>query len=63
MVYDAKGYNNDDVSFRGESNGRATISKGEQLPDGTYFYVIKILEDNGEIKLDKAGYLYLNRKY
>jgi gliding motility-associated-like protein len=60
MVYDAKGYNNDDVSFRGESNGRATISKGEQLPDGTYFYVIKYSKDN--TFGDKAGYLYINRR-
>ena len=63
MVYDASGYNNNDVSFKGISNGRVTISRGEELPDGTYFYVIKVLDDIGVLKLDKAGYLYINRKY
>jgi gliding motility-associated-like protein len=62
MVYDAKGYNNDSVSFIGESDGRVTISRGEQLPEGTYFYVVKVLDNKGSIKLDKAGYLYFTRQ-
>jgi hypothetical protein len=61
MVYDANGYNNADVSFKGESSGRATISKDSQLPDGTYFYVIKYTNSEG-VENDKAGYLYINRR-
>ncbi|WP_226294368.1 gliding motility-associated C-terminal domain-containing protein [Aquimarina algicola] len=53
QVYNKKGYDN---SWAGISDGRATIAKGEELPAGTYYYVLKI---NGQ--KDRAGYLYINR--
>ncbi|SHJ65639.1 gliding motility-associated C-terminal domain-containing protein [Aquimarina spongiae] len=53
MVYNKKGYDN---SWAGISEGRATIAKGEELPVGTYYYVLKI-----EGQKDQAGYLYINR--
>ncbi len=34
LVYEAEGYNNNDVAFRGISEGRVTIKTGEQLPSG-----------------------------
>ncbi len=52
-VYNKKGYDN---SWAGISEGRATIVKGEELPVGTYYYVLKI-----EGQKDRAGYLYINR--
>ncbi len=52
-VYNKKGYNN---TWGGISEGRATIAKGEELPVGTYYYVLKI-----EGQKDRAGYLYINR--
>ncbi|KZS40849.1 hypothetical protein AWE51_24565 [Aquimarina aggregata] len=52
-VYNKKGYDN---SWAGISEGRATIAKGEELPVGTYYYVLKI-----EGLKDRAGYLYINR--
>jgi gliding motility-associated-like protein len=62
MVYDVSGYNNSDKSFRGISEGRVTISQDSNLPDGTYFYVVKCLDSNGQVEFDKAGYLYLTRQ-
>ncbi len=53
MVYNKKGYDN---SWGGISEGRATIAKGEELPVGTYYYVLKI-----EGQKDRAGHLYINR--
>ncbi len=52
-VYNKKGYDN---SWGGISEGRATIAKGEELPVGTYYYVLKI-----DGQKDRAGYLYINR--
>ncbi len=52
-VYRKKGYNN---TWGGISEGRTTIAKGEDLPVGTYYYVLKI-----EGQKDQAGYLYINR--
>ncbi|MCK8522151.1 gliding motility-associated C-terminal domain-containing protein [Aquimarina sp. D1M17] len=52
-VYNKKGYDN---SWGGLSEGRATIAKGEELPVGTYYYVLKV-----EGQKDRAGYLYINR--
>ncbi|GAA4270711.1 gliding motility-associated C-terminal domain-containing protein [Aquimarina gracilis] len=53
LVYNKKGYDN---SWGGISEGRATIAKGEELPVGTYYYVLKI-----DGQKDQAGYLYINR--
>ena len=56
-VYEVGGYNNNDVSFQGISQGRANVSVDEELPTGSYFYVIDL--GNGERV--KKGWLYLNR--
>jgi gliding motility-associated-like protein len=50
--------------FRGISEGRVTVRQNEELPTGTYYYVLTILENdipppNG--KSNYAGYLYVNR--
>jgi gliding motility-associated-like protein len=52
-VYNKKGYDN---SWAGISEGRTTLDKGEELPVGTYYYILKI--NNKE---DRSGYLYINR--
>ncbi|WP_408025065.1 DUF7507 domain-containing protein [Tenacibaculum sediminilitoris] len=54
-VYKVEGYNNNNVSFKGISEGRVNINK--KLPVGTYFYVIDLGNDTDLIK----GWLYLNR--
>ncbi|WP_147678517.1 Ig-like domain-containing protein, partial [Algibacter pacificus] len=52
-VYSAKGYLN---TWDGISNGRVTIKKGEKVPVGTYYYVLKL--GNGDKPL--SGWLYVN---
>ncbi|MDY8138781.1 gliding motility-associated C-terminal domain-containing protein [Aquimarina sp. 2201CG5-10] len=42
--------------FRGVSEGRVTIAKNEELPVGTYYYILKIRGEK-----DRAGYVYINR--
>jgi uncharacterized repeat protein (TIGR01451 family)/gliding motility-associated-like protein len=59
-VYDAEGYNNDTVVFRGISEGRTTIDTSEGLPSGTYFYIVKYEDFNGN-GIDESGYLDINR--
>ncbi|TPN85452.1 DUF7507 domain-containing protein, partial [Aquimarina algicola] len=46
--------------FEGRSNGRATINEKNELPVGTYYYILKYENANG-ISKSKAGYLYINR--
>lgn len=52
-VYSKKNYDN---SFNGTSNGRSTIAVGENLPEGTYYYVLKLKDQR-----DLAGAFYINR--
>jgi len=60
LVYEALGYGRNGEFFRGESNGRATISKDRLLPVGTYFYVLTYKVSTGETK-KRSDYLYINR--
>lgn len=59
-VYDAKSYNESDNMFRGYSDGRATLKRGEKLPTGTYFYILKYKK--GDKGVEKSGYLYINNQ-
>lgn len=60
-VYSQKGYNNNDVVFRGYSDGRVTVSNSNLLPTGHYFYIIDYLYDGDDNPrwIRRAGYLYL----
>lgn len=60
-VYSARGYNNNDVSFKGTSDGRVTMSDSNMLPTGHYFYIIDYFFDGDDNPrwVRKAGYLYL----
>lgn len=60
-VYSERGYNNNDVAFKGFSEGRTTMSASNMLPTGHYFYIIDYLYDgDGNPRwIRKAGYLYL----
>jgi gliding motility-associated-like protein len=60
LVFETNKYNNVDNVFEGFSRGRTTIRQSEGLPDGTYYYVVKYLDFNGN-GMQKAGYLYLTR--
>ncbi|MBQ4822927.1 gliding motility-associated C-terminal domain-containing protein, partial [Aquimarina sp. MMG016] len=59
-VYGTDNYGRNDNFFRGISNGRATIEEKDELPVGTYFYVLEYVLETGERK-SRAGYLYINR--
>ena len=59
QVYQADGYGQNDKYFRGISEGRETINVEQKLPVGTYFYVLKYINSQGEGK-ERAGYLYIN---
>jgi gliding motility-associated-like protein/uncharacterized repeat protein (TIGR01451 family) len=59
LVYAQDRYDNRNVSFKGLSEGRATIKKSEKLPTGTYFYIVKYI-DNTAKQNELAGYLYLS---
>jgi large repetitive protein len=57
LVYQADGYNNNDIAFNGISNEGLSLM-GRQLPDGTYFYII----DKKDGTRPKSGYLELLRE-
>jgi len=56
LVYQAKGYNNQEIAFSGTSNEGLSLM-GRELPEGTYFYII----DKGDGSRPKTGYLELLR--
>ncbi|MFI8380502.1 Ig-like domain-containing protein, partial [Leeuwenhoekiella sp. NPDC079379] len=59
-VFSTKAYDpNSDNAFRGFSDGRATVRRGERLPTGTYYYIITYERDSGEIR-KLASFLYIN---
>lgn len=54
LVYEGKGYDNENVLFDGISNKGISLL-GTELPDGTYFYII----DKGDGSKPRSGYLEL----
>ncbi len=60
LVWDADGYGQDNVFFRGESNGRVVVDQERLLPVGAYYYVLDYTNDAGSLK-QLAGPLYINR--
>ncbi|MBC2845946.1 DUF7507 domain-containing protein, partial [Winogradskyella flava] len=55
IVYSKNGYLND---WNGVSNGRAVINQSDELPVGTYYYVL----DLGDGSEPRVGWLYINRR-
>jgi gliding motility-associated-like protein/uncharacterized repeat protein (TIGR01451 family) len=60
LVFERDHYNNIDRPFKGISEGRTTIKQSDELPTGTYFYVLKYKDHSGGIN-KKSGYMYINR--
>lgn len=59
-VFTTSGYNETNNVFKGKSDGRTTLNRNEQLPVGTYFYVLKYNTGGSQPQeVKKAGYLYI----
>ncbi|WP_350288344.1 gliding motility-associated C-terminal domain-containing protein [uncultured Croceitalea sp.] len=54
LVFEQQGYNNE---WNGISSGRATLSKEDFLPVGTYFYILDLGDGSPPI----SDWLYINR--
>ncbi|RZJ33177.1 MAG: gliding motility-associated C-terminal domain-containing protein, partial [Flavobacterium sp.] len=60
LIYETRQYDNALNSFKGTSEGRATVAKSSELPTGTYFYILEYTTAEGKT-VKKDGYLYLSR--
>lgn len=56
LVYEASGYDNEEIAFIGEGN-RGLYAGSNQVPDGTYFYIIDLKDGNKPL----SGFLELIR--
>jgi gliding motility-associated-like protein/uncharacterized repeat protein (TIGR01451 family) len=61
QVFETNGYDEGSNVFRGISEGRTTIRQGEELPTGTYFYILTFSGDCPQGRCGWNGYLYINR--
>ena len=60
LVYETNGYDQGINVFKGISNARATITEDNELPSGTYFYILTFPVENPGM-VNYKGYLYINR--
>ncbi|MFH6937645.1 PKD domain-containing protein [Flavobacterium sp. FlaQc-30] len=60
VVYEKEGYDNITNPFKGYSDGRSTVKRGDKLPTGTYFYTVQY--DNAGNQIEKSGYLFINNQ-
>lgn len=60
VVFEVDAYGQDNKYFRGISEGRSTMRQSEELPIGTYFYVVRYVNSQG-VQKERSGYLYLNK--
>jgi len=61
-VFETRAYDTHGNVFKGDSEGRATVTSSKILPTGTYFYIIEYVYEKPGIPsrtIKKAGYLYL----
>lgn len=59
-VFGTQAYGTSGNVFDGTSLGRVTVNKDNQLPVGTYFYILEF-EDDAGISRSMSGYIYINR--
>ena len=61
LVYETSNYDTNNNVFRGISQGEVSVQQGENLPMGSYFYIVDyMVPSTGEVKYIQ-GYLYLIR--
>ncbi|WP_430614900.1 gliding motility-associated C-terminal domain-containing protein [Flavobacterium sp. JP2137] len=60
-VFGTTNYNTSGNVFNGVSDGRGTLQKSDNLPTGTYYYIItyEYTDSSGTHTVKKAGYLHL----
>jgi len=65
LVFETDNYggtNGAENVFRGISEARSTVRESDELPTGTYYYVLTIISDEPPLgKNNHTGYLYINR--
>ena len=65
LIWETNGYggsNGQENVFRGISEARATVRESDELPTGTYYYILSIVSDAPPLgKNEHSGYLYINR--
>ena len=62
-MFETNNYGENGDLFDGFSRGRLTVDGNQQLPSGTYFYILKFDYATGNDTTNtfkKTGYLYLN---
>ncbi|MFD1016574.1 DUF7507 domain-containing protein, partial [Winogradskyella rapida] len=57
LIYEMDGYGINGKVFTGVSDGRGTINKDEELPTGTYYYILRRFV--GRETITNQGYLYI----
>ena len=60
LVFTTKAYNTTGNVFDGTSSGRVTVDVDNNLPVGTYFYILDYENTEGTMR-SLSGYLYINR--
>ena len=59
-VFEVEGYGLNGKFFSGLSDGRVTMNRNVELPEGTYFYIIRYTNSQG-VEKQRSGYLYLKQ--
>ncbi len=59
-VYRVNSYGQNDNFFKGFSDGRSTVNRDVELPEGTYFYTLTYKNTKG-IERNLSGYLYIKQ--
>lgn len=59
-VYHVTSYGQNDNFFKGYSDGRSTVNRDVELPEGTYFYTLTYKNSKG-IEKNLSGYLYIKQ--
>ena len=59
-VFEMNGYNNTTKAFKGVSDARATLEASDNLPQGTYYYIIEYVDEHNKTQTE-TGWLYLKK--
>lgn len=60
LVFERNHYNNNDIAFRGISEGAFSSKYSNELEEGTYYYILRY-KDKRSNAHEKTGYLYLTK--